>query len=103
MHTSSRAWATSATASSAHPEGAGSSNALQAATGSVQNAHRLASSGISLRHCAHFFVVGSAGGSLRERATMKLTGLTTKKKTAKATSMNATTALMNSPIRKVEL
>ena len=34
----------------------------------MQNAQRLAPIGISLSHSVHFFVVGSAGGSLRARA-----------------------------------
>ena len=47
--------------------------------GEVQKAHRLAPTGISLRHSEHFLVVGSAGGSLRERAISALRGTTTKK------------------------
>ena len=43
------------------------------------NAQRFAPTGISLRHSVHFFVVGSAGGSLRERSTSALIGSTTKK------------------------
>ena len=43
----------------------------------VQKAQRFAWIGISLRHSGHFFVVGSAGGSLREREMSALTGSTT--------------------------
>ena len=39
------------------------------ATGAVQNAQRRAPMGISLKQSRHFIVVGSAGGSLRARAT----------------------------------
>ncbi len=46
----------------------------------VQNAHRLAAIGMSLRHSGHFFVVGSGGTSPRFiRAINALTGTTTKK------------------------
>jgi hypothetical protein len=50
-----------------------------ATAGWAQKAQRRAARGISLRHSGHFFVVGSAGGSLRERAIKALTGVTTKK------------------------
>ena len=45
----------------------------------VQNAHRFARIGISLRHSEHRLVVGSAAGSLRARATKVLIGNTTAK------------------------
>ena len=69
----------------------------------MQNAHRRASIGISLRHSGHFFVVGSAGGSLRARCISAFTGLTTKKKTATAIATKAITALMKSPYLNVLL
>src|SRR3984893_18755644 len=73
--------------------------ALPKGTGCVQWAQRLASMGISLRHSGHFFVVGSAGASaLRIRATKTLTGVTTKKYTAAATSTKEMAALMKSPM-----
>src|SRR6266480_1181621 len=50
------------------------------ATGWLQCEQRRASTGISLRHSGHFFVVGSAGaGALRMRETRALMGVTTKK------------------------
>ena len=45
----------------------------------VQCAHRRASIGISILHSGHFLVVGSAGGSLRDRSINALIGFTTKK------------------------
>src|SRR5207249_3648006 len=69
----------------------------------VQKAQRRASMGISLRHSGHFLVVGSIGGCLRARETSALTGVTTKKYTAAATSRKARAALMKSPYRKVLL
>src|ERR1700687_2314669 len=53
--------------------------AREAATTWPQPAQRRASFGISLRHSGHFFVVGSAGGSLRARAIRAVYGTTTKK------------------------
>src|SRR6184192_12801 len=73
------------------------------ATGWLQCEQRRASTGISLRHSGHFFVVGSAGaGALRMRETRALMGVTTKKYTATATSRNDTAALMKSPIGNSE-
>ena len=43
-----------------------------ATTSVVQNAHRLAAIGISLRHSGQLRVVGSAGGSVRDRATQHI-------------------------------
>ncbi len=65
----------------------------------VQNAHRRAAIGISLRHSGHLRVDGSGGGSLRERAINALIGNTTKKYTAAAMSTNEMTAFSRSPIR----
>ena len=42
-------------------------------------AHRFAPIGISLMHSVHFLVVGSAGGSFRERDTSAVNGMITKK------------------------
>src|SRR5438034_8818664 len=66
----------------------------------VQCAHRRASIGISILHSGHFLVVGSAGGSLRDRAINALIGVTTKKYTAIATSRKATSAFRKSPNAK---
>lgn len=63
----------------------------------AQCEQRLASSGISLKHSLHFLVVGSAGGSLRERAINIFIGFITKKKIAAATSTNEISALMKCP------
>src|SRR6266576_6091352 len=75
---------------------------LQAArptgTGWAQCAQRLASIGISLRHSGHFLVVtGGVGSSLCMRARRALTGVTTKKYTAAATSRKEMVWLMKSP------
>src|ERR1700730_249447 len=71
--------------------------AIHAGTGDVQNAQRCAAMGITLRHSGHLRVVGSPGGSWRNRAINRLSGRTTKKKTAMATSTKARTALKKSP------
>ena len=66
----------------------------------MQNAHRRAAMGTSLKHSGHFFVVGSDGGSPRaRRAAMAFTGTTTKKYTAAEIRTNESNALMKSPIR----
>ena len=70
-------------------------------TSDVQNAHRRASSGISLRHSGHLRVVGSAGGSRRAREMRALTGATTKKKTTAAITTNVMTLLTKSPYLNV--
>src|SRR3989344_7253937 len=49
-------------------------------TGWVQCEQRLAPAGISLKHSAHFLVVGSAGGPLRDLPTRMFIGFTPKKK-----------------------
>src|SRR6202521_3160140 len=80
------------------PLAAGGENlAIHAGTGEVQNAQRCAAIGITLRHSGHFRVLGSPGGSWRNRAINRLSGRTTKKKTAMATSTKARTALKKSP------
>src|ERR1700726_1173268 len=61
------------------PGGVGPSR--HAGTGEVQNAQRRAPTGIKLRHSGHLRVVGSGGGSRRDRAISLFTGTTTKKKT----------------------
>jgi hypothetical protein len=66
----------------------------------VQNAQRLAATGISLRHSGHGRTVSSTGGSVLRRAISVFTGLTTKKNTAAAIDRKAMTALMKSPYRK---
>jgi hypothetical protein len=67
------------------------------ATSDVQNAHRRAPTGISLRHSGHFVVVSSTGGSTLRPAISALTGRTTRKKTAAAIVTNAISLLMKSP------
>ena len=71
--------------------------AAYVATVDVQKAHRRASAGMSLRHSAHFLIVGSGGGSFRERAMSEFTGTTTKKNTAAAIVTNVKSLLMKSP------
>jgi len=66
----------------------------------VQNAQRLAASGISLRHCGHSRVGTSTGVSVRRRDIRAFTGFTTKKKITAARIRNAISALMNDPYRK---
>ena len=61
----------------------------------AQCEQRLALIGISLRHSGHFFVVGFAGGSLRDLEINTFVGFTTKKKIAAATNMNEISALIN--------
>ncbi len=63
----------------------------------VQNAHRRASRGISLRHSGHCRVVSSTGGSVFRRAISAFTGRTTTKKTVAAIVTNAISALTKSP------
>ncbi len=63
----------------------------------MQCEQRLAPIGISLSHSGHFLVVGSIGGSLRERETSMFMGLMTKKKIAAATSKNEIKELIKSP------
>src|SRR5688500_13190503 len=76
-------------------------NVPHAESGEVQNAQRRAAIGTSLRHSGHFLVVGSGDGSPRRwRAMMALTGTTTKKYTAAATSRNDNSAFRKSPMRK---
>jgi hypothetical protein len=78
------------------------SAAMLRTSGCEQCEQRRASSGISLKHSGHFFVVGSAGTSdLCIRARRALTGSTTKKYTAAATSRNETNAFMKSPKAKM--
>jgi hypothetical protein len=49
-------------------------------TTDVQNAHRFAATGISLKHSGHFLLVGSAGVALRaDRAFHAFIGATIKK------------------------
>jgi hypothetical protein len=60
--------------------------------GDVQNAHRCAPIGISLKHSEHLRVVGSAGGYFRALAIRALTGTTTKKYTAAAMIRNESNA-----------
>ena len=69
----------------------------EALTSDVQNAHRRASAGISLRHSGHFRTVGSGGGSLRDFARKWLIGTTTKKNTTVAMEMKAMMKLIKSP------
>ena len=72
------------------------------ATSAVQNAHRLAGTGISLRHSGHLRVCSSTGVSTFLRAISALTGLTTKKNTAAAMMMNESTALRKCPYANFE-
>ncbi len=67
----------------------------------VQNAHRVASRGISLRHSGHLFVVGSSGGCLRNREISAFTGETTKKYIAVAVSRNEISTFIKSPYKNV--
>src|ERR1039458_1991327 len=66
-------------------------------TGCAQCAQRRASMGISLRHSGHFLVVGSGGGSFREREMIAFTGTTMKKYTAAAINRNEIRALKKLP------
>ena len=66
-------------------------------TSDVQNAHRVAAIGMSLRQCGHACIVASVAGSTLRRAISAFTGLMTKKKTTAAMMMNASSALMKSP------
>jgi hypothetical protein len=72
-------------------------------TSEPQNLQRRASKGISLRHSGHFRVVGSAGGSFRDRAMRALTGFTTKKNKTAAMRIKAMTTLIKSPYLKTLL
>jgi hypothetical protein len=63
----------------------------------VQNAHRLAASGIWLRHSGHSRVVWATSGSVRRRFISTFTGFTTRKNTTAAITMNAISALKNEP------
>lgn len=63
----------------------------------VQCAQRFALIGISLKHSVHFFVVGSAGGPLRDRETSIFIGLTTKKNIVAETSKNEMRVLTKCP------
>src|SRR3989344_9704893 len=66
-------------------------------TGCVQCEQRFAPIGISLKHSAHFLVVGSAGGPLRDLPTRMFIGFTTKKKIVEAMSRNEMMALKKCP------
>src|SRR3989344_8125433 len=66
-------------------------------TGCVQCEQRFAPIGISLKHSAHFLVVGSAGGPLRDLPTRMFIGLTTKKNMAEATNANEMMVFMKCP------
>lgn len=68
----------------------------------MQCAHRFASSGTSLKHSPHFFVVGSAGGAFLARATSKFIGLITKKNIAAETKTNETNVFKKWPMAKLE-
>jgi hypothetical protein len=63
----------------------------------VQNAHRFAAFGISLKHSGHARAGSSSSGDLARRSAIAFTGFTTKKNTAAATETNVIAALMKSP------
>src|SRR5207247_2034625 len=67
----------------APPQAAGHQGAW-GVTCAVQNAHRRALTGMSLRHSGHARTVSSTGGSVRSRAMSTLTGLMTKKNSTAA-------------------
>ena len=83
----------------AYPSGAGT-GAGAAGTGvtcEVQNAHRVAAMGMSLRHSGQARVSTSTAVSGWKRFMSRLTGLMTKKKMTAAMMRNAISALMNAP------
>src|SRR5688572_13949255 len=68
-----------------------------APTSAVQNAQRLAATGMLLRHSGQSRTVGSTGGSVFRRSIKALIGLTTRKNTAAAMSTKAIRAFRNAP------
>ena len=75
------------------------------ATSDVQNAHRRAPTGMSLRHSGHARVsgLGSSAGNRFMRFISAVSGSTTAKKTTVATMRNESKALRNEPYLNVEL
>gem|GEM_PF-4061355 len=71
------------------------------ANGAVQDAHRRTCCEILDRHSGQSWVASTGSGSVRNRAISLLTGSTTTKYTAAATSRNEMTALRKSPYRSV--
>ena len=63
----------------------------------MQNAQRLAATGISLMHSGHWCVSSATGGSVRSLDSSSFAGLITKKNSTVATIRNAISALMKSP------
>jgi hypothetical protein len=76
---------------------AGSGVFATGVTRAVQNAHRVASRGMSLKHSGHARVSTSTAVSGWKRSSSALTGLMTKKKTTAATMTNEISALRNAP------
>ena len=74
-----------------------SRQAVAAPISAVQNAHRRARTGTSLRHSGHFLTCSSTGGSAFLRASSAFTGFTTRKNTTAAITTNEISALMNAP------
>src|SRR4030042_1141442 len=69
----------------------------------VQNAQRLASIGITLKHSEHFLVVGSTGFCLLVKATNLFIGNTTKKYITEALMRNDIKQFKKSPIMNLLL